>query len=1040
MAVCMLCLFAAVLCLSFSALAGNGSFAFADEQNVFLNSEDKSAVTDSEIEWTYGDGAIISYTLRPQHGDTVFYTLSSNGQEQDKFAVVYVGDTALLYEVENGNADLEKPFRVNSLNAYLRTLKTGEFSLTVSAPAGQAEAGHTHWYDGDTTCGTTAYSAVTHTLSLKINAYEITQSNLGESSSADESVTLKYTIQNPEVLYTGEANNLPKIELTLTTDDGTLVLVEGEDYTLSSDTVNASTEKNASLTITGIGGFTGEVTVENAYQISKGDNSVSDVYVVRWKYGEYDRQVNLFTANAKWGEDGLYFAISSELNGSFIKGLDEIRLNEDGMVEPQVEQLLNGLDAKTKYYLYAIVDGGDNYVTTRDYTQFEVVEVTNTWTTTPNVVSWEWHGFDENVNAINAVPAFGDSVNFKIYKKSGEDYTALQFGEKDSFVLEKTETGVNKMPANVISVLSNLDAGTYYLFASVISDTDNYTSINAQFSAGALVPFRVLQARNYWTQIPQIANWSYGGYDAKINVVSAAAAHGSSGDITYSIYKQNGESYGLIKFGDTTSFKVNSEGAVPAVVSEGLKSLGVGKYYLRAEVEGTNNYTGLQEKGTVADYAELSSFEVLKADNYWGTAPTINSWSEGNYTNEDNLPVAAAHYGVARIVITDVNDAENVLYDSENNINKLAEAGVGAYLLTATVAGSDNYGELTFDRIFHVFVPETATVGIAWWLVLIIVLCSIGVLVFIFWLLHERGIIQMLTRKTVLAIRSKATVDATIASVRVRKVEEEARESVRLAEELDKLEAEKVEVESDDSDEEGEAILISRDEATGMATFVRYQKPFSVKLIQATDEAKEYYSYLKNVLLSYKKVNSKLSKGYDAFNRGRTKLAKLVIRGKTLCLYLALNPDDYAESKYKVERSESKKFADVPCLYRIKNQRRLKYAEELIAEMCEKLALVQGENQNVDYKPAYQSTYELMESGLIKKIVYTRKINAPANDNAEVNSEAEPKSQEAAVTESEASQESEATTEEQLEEAAATQDGESTEEGQPEETAAPEEE
>ena len=110
------------------------------------------------------------------------------------------------------------------------------------------------------------------------------------------------------------------------------------------------------------------------------------------------------------------------------------------------------------------------------------------------------------------------------------------------------------------------------------------------------------------------------------------------------------------------------------------------RYYLRAEVAATKNYTGLLE--TVADFSTLPSFDVLKAENYWSTAPAIKSWAEGKYSNDENLPVAVAHCGAVRIVIVDVNDEENVIYDSENNINKLSEAAVGAYLLTATVAGT----------------------------------------------------------------------------------------------------------------------------------------------------------------------------------------------------------------------------------------------------------------------------------------------------------------------------------------------------------------
>ncbi|MCM1367798.1 MAG: hypothetical protein NC184_03190 [Roseburia sp.] len=995
--ICLLCALCALAAATgFSAtLANADAVALADGSNNIRTSS--GGAVSAIPEWTYGDDNIVSYSFRPEHGDTAYYTLSAaDGQELEKFAVTYIGDTSIFCEVKDGQADLNKSFRVNSLNAYLKTLKAGEYKLGVVAPAGTATSPHTHWWDGDTTCTVTSYSEATAEIDLKVNAFTLTAGNVGTGASA----RVKYNVLTPQVAYSGENNNLPQVELAFKTSGGdTRVLVEGEDYALSSDNVNAG---SASFSITGIGGFSGTVEISDAYEIVQAYNAVSDVFVVRWKYGEYDRAVNLFSADVNWGEDDLYFSITTELiddplNPAYVDGLDEIRLT-DGMVSPYVEALLNKLDAGTPYYLYATVQGGANYYDAQEHTQFDIVEVTNTWKTIPSVVGWEWHGFDENANMINAVPAFGDSVKFSIYIKDGDGYTALKFDGKTDFELEEAE-GVKKLPASVSAVLSELDAGTYYLFASVVSDTANYSSINETFSADALVPFRVTRATNYWTQIPKISNWSYGNYDPEVNAISAASAHGSS-DIKFRIYKQNADKVVLLSFGGTTAFVLNADGEIPAAVSDGLKALEVGKYYLLAEVAATDNYTGLLE--VFADYSELPSFDVIKAENYWAVTPSVNAWAEGAYTNEDNLPVAAAHFGTAKITIVDVNDEENVIYDSENGINNLAQAAVGAYLLTATVDGTDSYTALTTDIVFRVFVPETDKVGIPWWLVLIIVICSLGVLAFIFWLLHEKGVLQMLTSKMIVSMRTKATMDATIAAVRANKLAEEAKESVRLAEELDRLEAEKVEAEDSDADDDGASILVSTDTATGYATFVRYQKPFQVKLIQAPDEAKDFYSQLKNELLSYKKVKSKASKSYESYTIGRNQLAKLVIRGKTLCLYLALDPDDYAETKYKVERSESKKYSEVPCLYRIKSMRRVKYAAELIKTLCEKFGAEQGEVGSVNYRPYYESTEKLLKKGLIKKITYTRKISVPASTDEAANADGQNAQDDIALAQKEA--------------------------------------
>ena len=104
---------------------------------------------------------------------------------------------------------------------------------------------------------------------------------------------------------------------------------------------------------------------------------------------------------------------------------------------------------------------------------------------------------------------------------------------------------------------------------------------------------------------------------------------------------------------------------------------------------------------------------------------------------------------------------------------------------------------------------------------------------------------------------------------------------------------------------------------------VRYDRSFEAKLIQADDTLKRWYSELKNELLSYKKVTSRLSWQHEAFRLGRGTVAKLVIRGKTLRIYLALDPSAYDGSKYVVEdASEHAKFEKTPLLYRIRSERR----------------------------------------------------------------------------------------------------------------------
>lgn len=156
---------------------------------------------------------------------------------------------------------------------------------------------------------------------------------------------------------------------------------------------------------------------------------------------------------------------------------------------------------------------------------------------------------------------------------------------------------------------------------------------------------------------------------------------------------------------------------------------------------------------------------------------------------------------------------------------------------------------------------------------------------------------------------------------------------------------------------------------------VRYDKSFTAKLIQTNDVNKAYYNELKNELLSYKKVHSRISWRQDSFRMGRDTVARIAVRGKTLCLYLALDPRQYEGTKYIVEDvSDVKKNEDTPCLYRIKNDRRLRYAKALIAQVLQ--SAVKLDTEPVDYAKdyPYEKDEPLLERGLIKLVEERNKL------------------------------------------------------------------
>ena len=151
---------------------------------------------------------------------------------------------------------------------------------------------------------------------------------------------------------------------------------------------------------------------------------------------------------------------------------------------------------------------------------------------------------------------------------------------------------------------------------------------------------------------------------------------------------------------------------------------------------------------------------------------------------------------------------------------------------------------------------------------------------------------------------------------------------------------------------------------------VRFNRSYTAKIIQGDEKLKEYYNELKNELLRYK-VKNRISWHYETFKKGRKLLARLAVRGKTLGLYLALDPKEYEDSEYKVDDvSKVAKNADVPLLYKMKNDRRCRYAKELIEEVMEANGLEAGKHPGEDYSSQYpyEETEPLIKRGLVKLV------------------------------------------------------------------------
>ncbi|MBQ9369912.1 MAG: hypothetical protein IJU10_02430 [Clostridia bacterium] len=218
-----------------------------------------------------------------------------------------------------------------------------------------------------------------------------------------------------------------------------------------------------------------------------------------------------------------------------------------------------------------------------------------------------------------------------------------------------------------------------------------------------------------------------------------------------------------------------------------------------------------------------------------------------------------------------------------------------------------------------------------------------------------------------------------IKEVETRMKEEEAERVIAEAESADvnDEEAEWVEFEVDESeDDEGEEVEFELAE-DGEITEIRYDRSFTARIIQ-NDKAKEYYSDIKNFCLGFP-LKSRISWKADTFRKGRCPYVMVKVRGKTLVLYLALDPQAYDENIYHhKDVSDLKTYVKCPMMVRVRSDLALRKAKMLIREMMQQADLHEKEIDPIDYTLdfPYEETDALIEKKLIKKIV--RRVGIPA--------------------------------------------------------------
>ncbi len=182
--------------------------------------------------------------------------------------------------------------------------------------------------------------------------------------------------------------------------------------------------------------------------------------------------------------------------------------------------------------------------------------------------------------------------------------------------------------------------------------------------------------------------------------------------------------------------------------------------------------------------------------------------------------------------------------------------------------------------------------------------------------------------------------------------------------------------EGDESDGKSEAskdsgnTTVVFDEVSKKYRIIKTKKTYECKLSMLDESVKDYYDQIRNRLLSYDVKYSK-TKSAEKFKYNKEVIAILKVAGKQVGLYLALDPKELENSKYKgKDLSEKASYKATPFQYKTKTDRKTKWAIELVDMLAEKKNI--GINKNFKEEPFAKTYPQMTDEELIEKGYMTR--------------------------------------------------------------------
>lgn len=156
---------------------------------------------------------------------------------------------------------------------------------------------------------------------------------------------------------------------------------------------------------------------------------------------------------------------------------------------------------------------------------------------------------------------------------------------------------------------------------------------------------------------------------------------------------------------------------------------------------------------------------------------------------------------------------------------------------------------------------------------------------------------------------------------------------------------------------------------------VTYNQSFTARVALTEEKIRNYYRELKEEMLSYEGVRSRISWQYDSFSYKREKRAILTVRENALTIYLKIDPNSITP-KYKVtDESGKKSYINTPLSLKVRGSRTLKYAKELISLVFSGQAYKEKKLNDKVFEETFKarSLEEFLTLGLVKEVKKRRK-------------------------------------------------------------------